>query len=48
MDALADDFDSWRADPARRGNPIAPKSLMPLGAAKNGLPSAPKGTGEIT
>jgi hypothetical protein len=48
LDALADDFSSWRADPARRGTPIAPEALMPLGPAKNGLPSASKKTGEIT
>ena len=39
MDALADDFDSWRADPARRGAPIAPQ--VP-DASGSGLP-APKG-----
>ena len=43
MDALADDFDSWRADPARRGTPMAPEALMPLEDAENELPIGPKG-----
>jgi hypothetical protein len=29
LDALADDFDSWKADPARRGTPVAPEARTP-------------------
>jgi hypothetical protein len=37
LDALPDDFDSWKADPARRGTPVAPKARMPLEHAENEL-----------
>jgi hypothetical protein len=29
LNALADDFDSWRADPTRKGTPVAPEALKP-------------------
>ena len=32
LDALADDFDAWKADPARRGTPVAAEACGP---AKN-------------
>ena len=32
LDALADDFDAWKADPARRGTPVAAEAYGP---AKN-------------
>ena len=27
LDALADDFDAWKADPARRGTPVAAEAV---------------------
>jgi hypothetical protein len=48
LDALADDFDSWKADPGSRGTPIALNVGMPLEAAKTGLAGYPGTGGRIT
>ena len=49
LDALADDFDSWKADPGRRGTPVAPLPQMPLYGAKNQTlrPSESRGRGPV-
>src|SRR5262249_1594738 len=37
LDALADDFNAWKANPTRRGTPIAPWTEMPLERAEIGF-----------
>ena len=48
LDALANDFDSWKADPARRGTPVAPEALIAPGAAENELQIGRKGRPQPT
>ena len=36
LDALADDFSAWKADPTRRGTPVAPRAELPLAGASDG------------
>ena len=43
LDALADGFAAWKADPARKGAPIAPEALKPPETQLMGL-----GTGQIS
>ena len=43
FDALADGFAAWKADPSRRGTPIAPEALKRLELAKKGLRGASVG-----
>src|SRR6516162_2394310 len=36
LDALADDFSAWKADPTRRGTPpVAPRAELPLAGASD-------------
>ena len=41
LDALADDFDSWKADSGRRGTPVAPETLKPPETRLMGLGTGP-------
>jgi hypothetical protein len=41
LDALADNFDCWKADPPQKGTPVAPKALKPPETRLMGLGTGP-------
>ena len=48
LDALADGFAAWKADPGRRGTPVAPEALKPLETRLMGYTTPSEGEGRAS